>query len=156
MKRYEEEYDENEKNFIIYCKQASIPKNVITDFDTQITLLSSFFGNNLKIEKGFLIVMWESHKGHKKSICISNDASVCESLANMSTETKDDCDNVGLSDLILFNYKTTPEATIVGNFYIYGCEQTYPVNENIAIIEKCDKCGTFFIKNWFRQRSKIC
>ena len=151
-----EEYDKHEKNFVQYCKQTSIPKVIGNDFNTEISLLSSFFGDNLKVENGFLVITWKSHKGHVTSIRVSNNASLCESLANMQTDTIDDTVNIEMSDLVLFNYKTIPEATILGNFYIYGYEQTYPVNENIAIIEKCSKCGTFYIKNWFKQRSKCC
>lgn len=151
-----DEYDENEKNFIQYCKQITVSRTIGTDFNTQIALLSSFFGDNLKVEDRFLVVSWNTHKGHVMTMRISNDESLCESLANTLTETRDDWADVTPSDLILFNYKTTFEATIIGNFYIYACEQTYPVNENIAVIEKCSKCGTFFIKNWFKQRSKCC
>ena len=98
----------------------------------------------------------KSHKGRETSIRISNNASLCELLANMQMEEQDDSIDIGISDLVLFDYKTTSETTIVGNFYIFAYEQTYPVNENIAIIEKCSKCGTFYIKNWFKQRSKCC
>ena len=51
-----EEYDKNETNFVQYCKQMSISSIVGSRFDTEISLLSTFFGSNLKVENGFLIV----------------------------------------------------------------------------------------------------
>ena len=44
----------------------------------------------------------------------------------------------------------------IGQFYIYDCCQVFPIKENVALIQKCDECGKYYVKNYAKQRKNIC
>ena len=44
----------------------------------------------------------------------------------------------------------------LGRFYVYDGTSTYPIEENLAILAKCKRCGELYVQNYFVDFKGIC
>ena len=131
-------YDDILKEFLLSDESAeTISSNDDYNYDIEMEKLNNM-NLNYVIDKNGLI-------NDDMNTLITKNIKICEKEYNTISKYRN---VIYLNENDIFHS--------IGNFYIYHGKQTFPVQEHIAMVVKCERCGKYYIKNYFTQRKNVC